>query len=216
MQTSVTRIFPRAAAPGLALLLASGAGCTTESSPVVITGFRSIVPMMGVCTPGFMPLSRGLRDSSMGTGYLAVLAIQSFLLTNELPDEGRTNTNVAMFDTAVLTYQTTDGSEFDAPPPTRVPINAVVLPAQELLTMVPVLPSRHGEDLANKSGTLVVTVKLTGELLDGGRIETPSIDFPIDVCNGCVTFCQTEQERPVFCSVDNIGQSDGFECFFQQ
>lgn len=198
-----------------ALLLAVPfAGCPSDVLPVKVLGFRPLEASAEGCkaTSGdFIP--RGSLDSTVGTGFTATVTIENTLASNA-NSEGRLDSNEAVIDTVATTYRLVEGN-LGVPAASSFPV-AVVIDAQGLVhAPLPLLTTKAGVGLAGKTGTLLVTLTLSGHYTDGDTFTTPAIDFPIVVCAGCrgTASCDPDTEDIVdVCGPDAVGQFDSFFC----
>lgn len=158
---------------------------------------------------GSFLLSRGTVDLVLANEYEVNLSVvnllQDTLAANNLSsDDGYINTTDVNVTNAVIRYIDIDevGLGFDEE--VEVPLagllqSGIPTPVNQKVTILTSTMTKNLRDGGlyngrNSSGriaptrgsyTLVTAIKLQGKTLDGKRVESNEINFPIDLCTGC-------------------------------
>lgn len=195
---------------GLYILVALGVlsfglqGCAEEDSILLI---RGAAKLDSSCTP---PASQ--PESFSGGGVLDVSLAQSYLITpfyenvaGPAPDNNGLNNEgnrIIIKEAQIEVEALTDlpGSVIDTLSGFAIPVAGNVLdPGATGSISIPVLNSFQIQQLAGSVGagqTALIVVKLTlsGTTTSSTDVESNTLEFPIEVCNGClaVADCETE------------------------
>lgn len=174
-------------------------------------------------------LSRGTVDLVLASDYSVNLSLVNLLqnpltVNNLSTDDGYINTTDINLTNAVVRYIDIDevGLGFEAE--SEVPLagllqSGVTDPVSQKVTIITnnmMTDLRDGGlyNGRNASGriapikgsyTLVVAVKLQGKTLDGKRVESNEINFPIDICTGCRV---STQGRGDLCEMPSDAESE--------
>ena len=194
------------------LVLALCLGCDAEEFSIQVRGVTPVDPMS--CGPSagndnLELLSRGTLDLVLASQYdvnLAVLnVLQSPLEVNNLSaEDGFINTTDVNLTNAVLRYLDPDDIGLGFDDQVNIPLSGLLpsgsgIPINQRITIITETMANDLRDSGlyngrNSSGrvaptktsfTLIVAIKLQGKTLDGKRVESNEISFPIDLCTGC-------------------------------
>lgn len=150
---------------------------------------------------------KGTYDVSAPAGcvasYPARLLVQSFLVSPGLPDGAvGIAPNAVQVTDAVVTLLDASGSAVNVgtqPNPFSVS-TAATIPAAQFeqpgsgVALVEVIPSSYRPflaDLAALGATIVAEIALTATTVDGTRVDPEPFLFPIELCAGCLTACES-------------------------
>ena len=187
-------------------------GCDAEEFSIQVRGVTPLDTMS--CGPSagndnLELLSRGTLDLVLASRYevnLAVLnVLQSPLEVNNLSaEDGFINTTDVNLTNAVLRYVDQDEIGLGFEEQVNIPLSGLLpsgsgIPVNQRITVINELMANDLRDSGlyngrNSSGrvaptktsfTLIVAIKLQGKTLDGKRVESNEIAFPIDLCTGC-------------------------------
>jgi len=125
------------------------------------------------------------------TSYYAQL-----LVSNE-------NSDTAIVENAVVRIMTTDQATilFDAastplPNPFRVSVGSPVSGETKGVVPVEAIPASYGAQLSHFAAfDLLVEIELLADV-DGSEAGSNSLVFPIEICDGCFTFCASDPDAP--------------------
>lgn len=199
----------------LMILLASSflLSCDAEEFSIQVQGVMPLDKKE--CGPGQTSsqnnvlLSRGTMDLVLKNEYEVILSVmnrlQDTLTTNNLsPEDGYINTTDVNLTNAVLRYIDTDEVGFGFEEEVNIPLAGLLPsgslnPSSQRLRVIDEAMANNLRDGGlflgrNSSGrlaptrvnfTLLIAVKLQGKTLDGKRVESNEIFFPIELCAGC-------------------------------
>jgi len=135
--------------------------------------------------------------------YQVRLLVQSFLVSPGLPDGAvGIAPNAVQVTNAVVALLDASGSAVNVgtqPNPFSVS-TAATIPAAQFqqpgsgVALVEVIPSSYRPflaELAALRGTIVAEVALTATKVDGTRVDPEPFLFPIELCAGCLTSCES-------------------------
>lgn len=194
------------------LMLSLCFGCDAEEFSIQVRGVTPVDPMS--CGPSagndnLALLSRGTLDLVLASQYDVNLAVvnvlQSPLEVNNLSaDDGYINTTDINLTNAVLRYIDPDEIGLGFEDQVNIPLSGLLpsgsgIPINQRITVINDLMTNDLRDSGlyngrNSSGrvaptktsfNLLVAIKLQGKTLDGKRVESNEITFPIDLCTGC-------------------------------
>jgi hypothetical protein len=187
-------------------------GCDAEEFSIQVRGVTPVDPMN--CQPdtgadGVSMLSRGTLDLVLASSYEVNLAVvnvlQNPLTVNNLEEsDGFVNTTDVNLTNAVVRYLDPDEVGLGFEEEVNIPLSGL-LPSgvkSPINQRITIITSNMANDLRdsglyngrNSSGriaptktsfTLIISIKLQGKTLDGKRVESNEIQFPIDLCTGC-------------------------------
>ena len=186
-------------------------GCDAQEFSIQVMGVNSIdtnscLPQTG---QGSFLLSRGTIDLVLANDYEANLSVisllQNTLVANNLdPDDGYINTTDINLTNAVIRYIDIDEVGLGFEEELNVPLAGLLIagspnPVNQKVTIITNAMANNLRDSGLYNGrnangrisptrgsfTLVVAIKLQGKTLDGKRVESNEISFPIDLCTGC-------------------------------
>ena len=203
------------ATTSLALILLafySFEGCDAQEFSIQLQGVNSIDTSSCLpqeATNGSSLLSRGTVDLVLANDYEVNLSVinllQNSLAVNGLDsDDGYINTTDINITNAVIRYIDEDEVGLGFEQEVEVPLAGLLVAGSQnpVNQKVTVMKSSMAKNLRdgglyngrNSNGrisptrgsfTLVVAIKLQGKTLDGKRVESNEINFPIDLCTGC-------------------------------
>lgn len=219
----------------IAMVAACLVACAPEGPTAIVVG--SMIPdeECAVSSESIFLLKGSYDVSPGGAGfcrrsYNMNLLVNSYLIARGSPRGNpptvRAEPNVLRITGASVGLLNVDDSLFpfpSLPNPFSVVTFATVPPSEQLepgagVALVEVIPShyaQHLEVLGGGGGTLVAEITLFGETTGGVSVELAEYRFPIQLCDGCLTFCglsssDAEDLREGQCA-DNAG-ADGRAC----
>jgi len=164
--------------------------------------------------------------------YHTRLRVNSFLRPNADRDLGRAEPNILMVDSAEVTLRSQTGAALDfagdLPNPFRL-ITSVPLypspndePSVAALT-VKTIPAAYADYLDDFEGqTVVADIQLFGTTTGDVDIDFKVFQYPIEICNGCLTGCATSftsdtaaesREQAIGDVCDDDSGQDGRVCY---
>lgn len=218
----------------LCSLLALSHGCDTEEIYIQV---QKVVPVdPETCLPDSSDqapsISRGTLDLILTNQYTLNLAVinimQNPLIVNGLEaEDGYVNTTDVNLTNAIVRYVDVDDIGLGFDPELNVPLSGL-LPSgseQSVSQQITVITESMANNLRdsglfdgrNSAGriapvktsfTLSVNVKLQGKTLDGKRVESNEISFPIDLCTGCRVSTQGRADTCDMVTDDELERRD--------
>ena len=205
-------------------------GCDSEEIYIQV---QKVVPINPeTCMPDSSDqapsVSRGTLDLILTNHYdlnLAVINImQNPLVVNDLDEEdGYVNTTDVNLTEAIVRYVDVDDIGLGFDPEIKVPLSGLLPsgsanPVGQQITVITEAMADNLRDSGlfdgrNAAGrvapvktnfTLSVNVKLVGKTLDGKRVESNEISFPIDLCTGCRVSTQGRADTCDMVSEDDV------------
>lgn len=191
-------------------------GCAPSNPGIDIEG---LAPADDTC--GFVPatdrfLGRGLLDTDAATitarggiRYIAAIQIANHMMNRGsfvYPLMSDANTWHAM--EAEVELRGLDGRPLadlgDLPPRFRVPVSGAIVPSANSveepgrgIVFAEVVPAVYGDQLADREGTLVVAVRVTGTTAGDSTQQTGELTFNVTLCRGCLQQCVLDEQcRP--------------------
>ena len=186
-------------------------GCDAEEFSIQLMGVKAIDPTS--CTPigdESSLLSQGTIDLVLAQDYVINLSMRN-RLSNSLEvnmlneDEGHLNTTDVTLKSAVIRYLDPDEVGFGLGEDERVVAFGGLLPSgnldpitRTLSILTPEMTNNLRQNGAFKglnsaarigvvrnSLSMIISVRVQGETLDGKRVESNEVTFPIEICTGC-------------------------------
>jgi hypothetical protein len=166
----------------VAAAVAGAAGCVNNDRSISILQVQALTSSSGCVIMGTVStgLSHGLLDASFGNGYFAGVVVRNNLQTSRQANGVEYN-SVEIIG-ANVTLENPDGSQL-APTFFYASSPGTIDPGVSVGMLVQAIPAAMAGSLVGK--TVVSDIKPVGKR-SGDQIIGGPVDFPVDVCNGCL------------------------------
>jgi hypothetical protein len=187
-----TSLHSRVAISAAALLAVLGCSTNGERSDIIVTALVRPTISSGATGGAACVLSASTLEDIFGTVDPAVAATYTMglVVANELPNNanaviGRLNSNDFQIEQVRIGYSSPDGSIKASLAEQVVPANGLVLTGTSNAVGTVVFPPAIITALKGSSGTIRVSVRAEGHLLDGAAAKSSTYEYAIQVCAGC-------------------------------
>lgn len=200
-------------------LLMLALGCAPSNPGLVIDGVLALPDNCTLSATSNVFTLQGTLDTSprlnplrpLGITYDANFRVTSRLLAlfnNRYPL--RAEPNVLSMNYAEVEVMQVDGTPYDfvgLPNPFRVAAAGTINPSTSAngvagIVPVQVIPPIYGDSLADQTGRVIISVRLTGTTSGGATVTSGEYVFPLDLCSYCLVRCDPAvMETDGFCSI---------------
>ena len=187
--------------------------CAQDNPTAIVAGVLAPEEDCSYSSSSEVFLLDGAYDISPGTDdvcqkpYQAGLQVNSFLIARGSPQgpPPRAETAILQMNTAEVSLKAVDGSLIaigggKLPNPFSVTTHATIFPAADnspgravaSVELIPAAYAQHLAKFASPQQTITADITLFGRTTGGIDIETADFQFPISICDGCLTMCQAQ------------------------